>query len=413
MRIGLFTPGLHSIKGGIERFSVNLASWLASRGHEPVFYYINHLRDETVYPVPPQSEEECLSFSPDINPNREKYLRRNLDVFCFFTSGPHQNWLLRGLVNTGIPLLISERNTPRVIRTYYNSLMERAAVLAAADVLHWQFASYLDYTPDFLKNRAVIIPNPCAIPEQSPNLPREKMILCAARFDEHQKRILLLLDAFARIASDFPEWNLCLCGSGDGHESYLGFLDQSRLRHRVQFPGEIRNMGDWYDRASIFCLSSAFEGCPNAMLEAQAHGLPLAGFADCDGVNCIIKNGENGLLASPMTGQGLAEVLAKMLRDENLRKKCGQTSEKLARSFEPSAIYPQWENLLERASRSKGKTRLQFSPMDDETAAHRGMRYLFSGGMSLPIELKNFYRNSANFRNKIAQKFLADRKRKK
>ena len=107
------------------------------------------------------------------------------------------------------------------------------------------------------------------------------MLLAAGRLAP-QKGFDLLIDAFAGLSERAPG-----LGFGDfrGRRGApaLGIAEfqQDGLGQRVLLPGWAGNIPDWYGRAHLYAMSSRFEGFPNTLTEAMAHGLPAVSF-DCD-----------------------------------------------------------------------------------------------------------------------------------
>ena len=71
------------------------------------------------------------------------------------------------------------------------------------------------------------------------------------------------------------------------------------VNEKVKLLGYVENLGDKIQDATMFVLSSDFEGMPNALMEAMALGLPVIS-TDCPagGSKYLIENGNNGLLVS-------------------------------------------------------------------------------------------------------------------
>ena len=81
-------------------------------------------------------------------------------------------------------------------------------------------------------------------------------------------------------------------------------------------PGATADVGSEYAAAQIFVLISLYESYRFALVEALAHGLPAVGFADCLGVNRLIRPGWNGVLVSGSNRvQNLAQVLDRLMAD--------------------------------------------------------------------------------------------------
>lgn len=102
-----------------------------------------------------------------------------------------------------------------------------------------------------------------------------------------------------------------------------------------------------YSTSHLFVMPSKWEGFPNALAEALAHGLPAVGYCECAGVADLIKPGKNGLLAD---GNGdveaLAQTLKKLMADPDLRVAMGTAAVNSVKAGSAQAIYPRWENLI-------------------------------------------------------------------
>src|SRR5690606_26708162 len=122
--------------------------------------------------------------------------------------------------------------------------------------------------------KVVCIPN--SIPEVQDSLPeKSKTILHVGRLNIHQKRSDLLLDVWARVHAALPDWQFIIVGDGEYKET----IDRqilSRALPRVQTVG-YQNPTNFYRQSSLFVMTSAFEGFPNVIIEAQSFGvIPFA-----------------------------------------------------------------------------------------------------------------------------------------
>jgi glycosyltransferase involved in cell wall biosynthesis len=380
MRLGFVIWGLYSTKGGLERFGANLLRTMRERGHECVAFYRDaHKTGRLLYPLPADVPAIDLALYDEASILRAKSLLRahNLDALCAMFSWDSLLWFPALCNNTGIPLLISEHSVPHVIEGERWNRYERLGCLAGADAIHLLNEAFLPSLPDFLRERATVIPNPAeppaAVDWRRENAPR-KRLLAVGRLEDGVKQFSLLIQAFALLASTFPEWDLRICGDGRDGETYGSLAAALELTARVSLAGAVDGMDREYAAAHLFCIPSRYEGFPLALLEAQGFALPAVGFAACAGVNEIIVHGENGLLAPDMNAQNLAASLGILMKNAVLRRRMGERGQALLARYEPQAIYDRWEALLARTAAAKNNTRLTVPPLSERERAELALR---------------------------------------
>ena len=211
--------------------------------------------------------------------------------------------------------------------------------------------SYRDFYPACLRSRIRYIPNPVPEFNQLAEPAKEyydsiKIVLNLGRLS-YQKNQETLLRAFSRIAADFPQWKLRLVGDGEERKSLVELTDKLSMHKQVEFAGSVVNTSSEYAKANLFCFPSLWEGFPNALAEAMAHGLPVIGFSACAGTNVLIKNGVNGLLVEDGFSEiKLAEAMALLMMDDEKRKILGSNALAITQQFSPEVIFTQWENLF-------------------------------------------------------------------
>jgi glycosyltransferase involved in cell wall biosynthesis len=276
---------------------------------------------------------------------------------------------------------MSERCSPEAIEKILWNRNDRLACMAGADAIHLLSQEYLHSLPTFLQERTSAIPNP-AEPPVSVDWNRKsvarKRLLAVGRLDERQKQFSLLLRAFALLATDFPDWDCCICGGGPNREMYSKLVKDLHLSSRVTLPGMVDDVDTFYATSHLFCMPSRFEGFPNALLEAQRHGLPGVGFAKCGGVNEIIVSGENGILAQDMNAADLAKSLRPLMSNASLRRSMGEKGQALLSRYQDEKIYDKWEILLAKASESKNRTRLNIPLFSERERLEFSLREIIS-----------------------------------
>lgn len=173
-------------------------------------------------------------------------------------------------------------------------------------------------------------------------------IVFVGRLAKSHKRPHLLVEAFAKIAKEFPQWQLELWGAHDG-EAYYKELEAmiltSGLSDRCFLKGSTDNVAAVLQQADIFAFPSAYEGFGLALAEGMSMGLPAVGFKSCPAVNELIVDGSNGLLSGD-GADGLAQCLRKLMSNQDLRVRMGKQARADMQQFAPKNIWDKWESLI-------------------------------------------------------------------
>ena len=110
-----------------------------------------------------------------------------------------------------------------------------------------------------------------------------------------QKDFGTLLKAFAQLREE-RQVRLLLLGEGEQREALEAMVVRLRIADDVSMPGFVDNPFCFMRRASVFALSSAWEGLPGALIQAMACGCPVVS-TDCpSGPREILRNGKHGRL---------------------------------------------------------------------------------------------------------------------
>lgn len=364
MRIAI---DLHDIQrtGGLEKVTAGIAIEMAMRGHQVTAFTYASPAKRPAFPVPDNLGIRYYTFTGDaatVPALRSELSRIDPDVFVSPSSFNNVLFWAAVLQGTGIPLCYSEHNNPWRIEEERWNKAERQAVLWAADSVHLLTEPYLEAAPPLLRAKCRIIGNPISPASHQPSVtPHPPCLLSLGRFAK-VKQISLLVQAFALLAPDFPPWELHIWGAGEDEKSIRKAIGETHCQ-QIYLHGLTLQPEQQFAQADIFCIPSRFEGFPIAVLEAFSQAIPVVGFADCSGVNSLVRSGHNGLLADAMTAESLAASLRHLMADPDLRHSMGQRARQDARAFAPSAIYDQWEQLLRDTAACKGHTHLQL--LDD------------------------------------------------
>lgn len=212
-------------------------------------------------------------------------------------------------------------------------LYDKVVVLTQYNVSEWN------------SNNVVVIPNPLSFYPAEVSSLSEKRIICVGSIS-YNKGYDLLIEAWARIASKYPEWRIDIFGKGDVN-SLESLAQRKGVADSLSFCGPTRNVMLEYLNSSIFALPSRSEGFGMVLIEAMACGLPCVSF-DCPcGPRDIIENGKNGLLVPPEDVQKLACALQKLMDSTETRNQQGAYGRECAKKYGIEQIARQWVLLFE------------------------------------------------------------------
>lgn len=206
------------------------------------------------------------------------------------------------------------------------------------------------------KANGAVIPNPIPfpLPGSKPKLfpdaysgKGRSLILAIGRLDDG-KQFDHLLDAFARLFLRHPEWDLVILGEGPERAALEREVLRLELVGRAFLPGHAGNVGDWYERADLFVLTSRYEGFGNTLAEAMSYGCAAVSY-DCDaGPRNIVNDGVDGLLISPVGDvPALSRALDRLMYDEPERKRLATNAIAVRDRFSIVRILALWDDLFE------------------------------------------------------------------
>jgi glycosyltransferase involved in cell wall biosynthesis len=162
------------------------------------------------------------------------------------------------------------------------------------------------------------------------------------------KRPLDLVRVLRGLVDRGAEASLLVVGDGEEREPAERLAAELGVAARCRFAGYQRDMTQWYSRFDAFCLTSANEGTPVAAIEALAAGVPVVA-TRVGGTPAVVDDGETGFLAEPGDVDALAERLAELARDPELRDRMGRAgAERMRERYGVERMVDEVEALYER-----------------------------------------------------------------
>lgn len=206
---------------------------------------------------------------------------------------------------------------------FYRQLFSSADLVL---VLSEQWRIWIKEALGLYENIQVLY-NPCPIVNRREDL-RKPYILFAGTIIP-RKGYEILLRGFAKVASRYPDWRVIFAGNGEINNgqriaSELGVDSQVKFVGWVQ--GEQKEK--LFQESSIYCLASEGEGFPMGILDAWAYGIPCV-MTPVGGIPDLVEDGKNGLLFPIGDYNVLAEKLALLIENQQLRKSFVAEADKL------------------------------------------------------------------------------------
>lgn len=414
----IFVVLSHIGGGGAERVGVLIAGGLAQRGHE--VYLVTNLHDEVKYPV-----DDKVKILNMVTSSRNKLMKwvsafKNLRRLV----KQHQPDVIIGImqlssfisklacIGTKTHVIMTEHDSferppsapmskmESFCKFYLNCIYECVTVITQADK---------DFIGNRLKN-VHVMPNPLLLQPVNEILQKEKVIIAAGRLGAwHCKGFDVLIKAWAKVVSrkqvsseqvpseQEPEtlepgtkefgtlasssarlpkqepgttptgvWRLQIAGTGS--EESLGYLKnlckENGVEDSVDFLGFVSDMESLYKKASVFVLSSRYEGFGLVLIEAMSQG--------CACIACDYKGRQGeifgelknekveklksgtvevcntGILCPPEDVEALAAAMAKMIEDDEYRESVRGNAIERSEYYDIKNIARQWEELLNR-----------------------------------------------------------------
>jgi glycosyltransferase involved in cell wall biosynthesis len=194
--------------------------------------------------------------------------------------------------------------------------------------------------------RVVRIPNALPELEGERSALSRPLVVAAGRLTS-QKGFDLLIEAFAAVVRDHPEWTLRIFGAGHKHAQLRKMILERDLYNHVLLMGATKTLGNELAKASLFALSSRYEGFGMVLLEAMSKGVPVVSF-DCPrGPSEIIHPGEDGLLVPNGDVPAFAAALGELMGDADRRRRMGEAALATAHQYDIAIVGRAWKELLQ------------------------------------------------------------------
>ena len=378
--------------GGTVRTTLNMANGLSRRGHDVEIISLRRLRDDPLYPVDPdvrlrplvdQTEEPgptgvtgrggaALRQTMIDRPSRLAH-RQDSRYDTFNLYGDVQ--LLRVLRSVRDGVLVGTRpalnlavaryarkSVVRVGQEHVHLSRREAELRDAIRRYYPRLDALTALTPSDAREYQRLLGDTqrvVAIPNAAPDMggvraPLDSKVVIAAGRLTAAKGFGMLIRAFAKVVAKHPDWTLHIFGEGDKEAALRSRIEGLGLGDNVLLKGFTQQLPQEMGKASIYALSSKFEGFPMVLLEAMMCGLPPVAFDCPTGPRDLIDNGTDGLLVPHLNVKRLARGIITLIEDPQRRVAMGAAAYEKAQQFGTPVLAQRWEELFEQAAQRRG-----------------------------------------------------------
>ena len=375
----VLTPRFHPNEGGVQMTTHKLSKWFAETGHSVAVFSFKkdgHVEQgfaEVFFPddgdgsVSDQSldalRQAYQRFRPDIVINQMPYehaigeslralnpplllgclrnslfsVKNNLDSFASRILPNKSSKLLQNPLGRALLLWYHRRRHRRDLRR----------ILATYDYFVMFAPQNMDelrfFVPDFEQSRIKLIPN--SVPAVLDRVPKkDKRLLWLGRVVYHQKRADLILPLWERVYAALPDWQFDVVGDGPA-SAELSRVSSTKGIKGLTFHGR-QKPEEFFRRSAIFVMTSAFEGFPNTVVEAQSFGAIPVLFSTFPVAEYLVSDGVDGALIQPFDLDAMAARIIEIAESKE-RPELAAGTLRTARRFEIDTVGEQWIRLFD------------------------------------------------------------------
>ncbi|RDU65256.1 glycosyltransferase family 4 protein [Helicobacter didelphidarum] len=337
--------------GGGERVCANLVNaFLESFKVEVEIVSFYRLNPAPFYKILPQAQITYLSSSTILTKNKVKKFW-NKTLYRLYLSYKAMKYIKKShativLANDGVFIPFSKIKNINLLRIWHIKIPKKKKrifdrfktiiVLSSRNLAQWQH----------YHNNVKVIPNFLPIMPSIQTQYDKKRILAAGRMST-EKGFDRLINTYAMIAKEIPDWELVIAGDGILKHELQAQIEFLGLQEYIKLLPFTQDMESLYLSASICVMSSYTEGFSMVLLEAGSYGLPCVSFDIEAGPKDIIEDSKSGYLIPDNDCELYAKKLKALVDDKNLRETMGQSAREIVKKkFGKESIMLLWKEVL-------------------------------------------------------------------
>ena len=305
--------------------------------------------------------------------------KKKIDVVIYQDSYVPEGYLIEGLRQKGIKVIVCEHNTPDALLIGYRNAYKEVATTSLLNCLkkcrrliryfqvrgiakkhHHRMLEIADkyvllsdsfkdilkkeYHIDTTDQRLASIGNPVSLPIGKLQ-EKEKEALFIGRLTG-QKGTDYLVQIWCSFARRHPDWTLTIVGDGEERERMENTFKREGIQN-VKFEGYCADVLPFYKRASILLLTSVYEGFGMVLLEAMSQGCVPFAFKSYSSVFDIIEDERSGYLVNAFDVGAFVHAIERFAESPKAQQaEARRAALTKASNNTPAAIAKKWIDLI-------------------------------------------------------------------
>lgn len=253
---------------------------------------------------------------------------------------------------TGVPVIFSVRSDPKIdyASKKHKFIGNTLYKMSAGGV--FQTDEAMGFFSKKVQKKSAVIINP--LNEKYLDIKmaaeRRKAVVSVGRFHD-AKDHMTLIKAMEIVLKKHPDYVLELYGDRSEDNTYdviTEYVKNNGLADKVLFMGNRNDLEERIVDASVFVLSSKYEGMPNALMEAMAMSLPVVSTdCPCGGPAFLIDEGINGILCKVGNPKEMAAAINKLIECPAQANEIAKKAGEITKIASPEIIAKQWLTFAE------------------------------------------------------------------
>jgi glycosyltransferase involved in cell wall biosynthesis len=315
-----------------------------------------------------QLQDLVFSLKPDVVINQMPY-ERPIGLALSQAKSKHEFLLLSCLRNTLYSVKLNldqyvKSVVPNSIQPLFNNTLGQQLLLQKHKSRHAKDLKFILDTYDYFVmfgppnleeleyfvgnyklHKTHLIPNSIpSVLEEMP--PKEKRILWLSRLSYKQKRADLILPFWKKAINQLPDWQFDVVGNGDAYDDLKQQIEKEQIP-RITLHGK-QKPDEFYRRSPIYIMTSAFEGFPNTLIEAQSYASIPVVYDNYPICSWAVKKGKSGVLIPPFKVNRMANEVIKLAKNQDRQNQLMQAALENAREFHIDNVGKQWIEFFNR-----------------------------------------------------------------